>query len=187
MGIFSKKTEQRTDSSTLEQDGVLLQSIISGTDMTKTKALQIPSISGCVNFAADTVSMIPIKLFKEETIEGTDEKKITELKDDPRVRLLNDDPRDTLDAVQFWRALVTDYYLGKGGYAYIKKTGNKFDGLYYVDEMYISAQKNVNPIFKSFDIHVNGESYKPFDFLKLLRHNYGKSIDFKCCIQFIGV
>lgn len=42
--------------------------------------------------------------------------------DDPRVFLLNDDTGDTLNANEFWRAMIRDYYLGKGGYAYIDRS-----------------------------------------------------------------
>ena len=45
--------------------------------------------------------MLPIKLYSEERKED----ETSEIKDDIRVGLLNDDTGDTLDAVQFWRAL----------------------------------------------------------------------------------
>lgn len=42
--------------------------------------------------------------------------------------------------------------------------------LYYVDERRVSIQKNADPIFKEFKIMVNGETYPPYDFLKILRN-----------------
>lgn len=145
-------------------DDVLLQALLRGKSVSKAEALNIPSVEACIKFAADTVSMLPIKLYRENN------GKIEEIKDDIRVKLLNDDTRDTLDAVQFWRAIVTDYYLGKGGYAYINKQRNKFVSLHYVDEANISINKNTDPIFKDYNILVQGKTYKPFEFIKILRN-----------------
>ena len=77
----------------------------------------------------------------------------------------------TLDAVQFWRALITDYYLGKGGYAYIRKDRNEIISLHYVDEEQISIIKNTDPILKDYDVLVQDNKYKPYDFIKLLRNS----------------
>lgn len=144
-------------------ESTLLQALIGATTMTKEKALSIPSVKGCIKFAADTISMLPIKLYRD--LEG----EVEEIKDDARIRLLNDDTRDTLDSVQFWRALITDYYLGKGGYAYINRGFGTVNSLNYVDESYISQIKNTDPIFKDYNILVNGIPYKPFEFIKILR------------------
>lgn len=145
-------------------DNTLLQALLGKTTVTKKEALSIPSIQACIKFAADTVSMLPIKLYREN------DGKVEEIKADRRVRLLNDDTGDTLDATQFWRALISDYYLGKGGYAYINRGFSNFDSLHYVDEVNISYLKNVDPIFKDYDFLINGVPYKPFEFIKLLRN-----------------
>jgi HK97 family phage portal protein len=155
--------EERADG-VVEFESALLQSILSRTTVTKAEALSIPSVQGCIKFAADTISMLPIKLYRDNG------GKIEEIQDDKRVRLLNDDTGDTLDAVQFWRALITDYYLGKGGYAYINRGFGSFESLHYVDESYISQIKNIDPIFKDYNLLVNGSPYKPFEFLKVLRN-----------------
>ncbi len=169
MGIFSwsKNKEKRafdTTGVTDSADDVLLQALLGRKSVSKAEALNIPSVEACIKFAADTVSMLPIKLYRENN------GKVEEIKDDIRVKLLNDDTRDTLDAVQFWRAIVTDYYLGKGGYAYINKQRNKFVSLHYVDEANISINKNTDPIFKDYNILVQGKTYKPFEFIKILRN-----------------
>ena len=122
----------------------------------------IPSVQSCIKFASDTVSMLPIKLYKEVG------EKVAEVKDDKRVRLLNDETGDTLDAVQFWKAMVADYYLGKGGYAYIKKGIGEVESIHYVDESQVSISKNTDPIFKDYGVMVNAKEYKPFDFIKLV-------------------
>lgn len=164
MGLFSKKIEERAEEITPPIDGILLESLLGRTVITKEEALNIPSVKSCIKFASDTVSMLPIKLYKESG------GKVTEILNDKRVRLLNDDTGDTLDAVQFWRALITDYYLGKGGYAYICKSGNDILSLHYVDEVNVTVNKNAEPIFKDYSVLIQGATYKPFDFIKLLRN-----------------
>lgn len=144
----------------------LLQALVGKTTITKEEALNIPTVQACINYASNMVSMIPLKLYKET------DGKISEVKNDKRVKLLNDDTGDCLDATQFWRALITDYYLGKGGYAYINKSVNgSVESLHYVDESKISIIKNTDPIYKDFDIIVMGTKYKNFDFIKLLRNS----------------
>lgn len=68
------------------------------------------------------------------------------------------------------KAMVEDYLLGKGGYCYIQKSRNDVTGLYYVKDIYITAYPNYKPIFKDFYILVEGETYKPYEFLKILRN-----------------
>lgn len=160
-----QKEERATEEIAPPVDDVLLRALLGGTTITKKEALNIPSVKSCINFIADTVSMIPIKLYK------ADDGKADEIKDDGRTKLLNDDTGDTLDAVQFWRALITDYYLGKGGYAYIRKDRNEIISLHYVDEEQISIIKNTDPILKDYDVLVQGNKYKPYDFIKLLRNS----------------
>ena len=164
MAWFKRKREERADPEQIPVEDVLLKALLGRTPITKTEALSIPSVQGCINFIADTVAMLPIKLYQ-----GKDGK-TTEIEDDNRIKLLNDDTGDTLDAVQFWRALIADYFLGKGGYAYINRSGNKVLSLHYVDEQYIGINKNINPIFKDYDLMVNGLTYKPYEFIKLLRN-----------------
>lgn len=62
--------------------------------ITKEMALNIPTLAACVELIKNTISILPIKLYKEEN--GT----VIEVKNDIRVNLLNDDPKDTLDAFQ---------------------------------------------------------------------------------------
>ena len=156
-----ERTEQVVEPSA---DDVLLKALLGNTTITKEQALNIPSVQSCINFVANTVSMLPIKLYKDNN------GKAEEVKDDVRVDLLNDDTKDTLDAVQFWRAIITDYFLGKGGYAYINRNLNNVISLHYVDESYISIVKNTDPIFKDYKILVNGKGYWPFEFIKILRN-----------------
>jgi len=161
-----RKKEERADPVVEPSvDDVLLKALLDNIYVTKEQALNIPSVKSCINFIADTVSMLPIKLYKDNN------GKAEEIKDDIRIKLLNDDTGDTLDAVQFWRALIADYFLGKGGYAYINKRLNDVVSLHYVDESYVSIIKNEDPIFKTYRILVNGRCYWPFEFIKVLRNS----------------
>ena len=105
MAWFKFKKEERADTETIVDD-ILLRALLGPSVVTKKEALNIPSVESCIKFIADMVSMLPVKLYKDNN------GKAEEIKNDPRVRLLNDDTNDTLDAVQFWRAMVTDYFLG---------------------------------------------------------------------------
>lgn len=165
MGLFKK--EKREDLTT-NQEGLLLSALLGGGSVDRKMALSIPVVSGYVDLICNTFAMIPFKLYKEAVKDG---KRVTEEISDPRVRLINDDTTDTLDGFQFKKAICEDYLLGKGGYAYIKKNGNKFTGLFYVKEESISINKNFDPIFKSFDIFVNEIRYKNYEFIKLLRNS----------------
>jgi HK97 family phage portal protein len=162
VGFFSKKIEKRAEGE-VDATDLLLTALLGTTTITKENALNIPSLNGCIEYISNTVSMLPIKLYKET------DGKVEEVKGDIRLKLLNDDTGDTLDSAQFWKALVADYFLGKGGYAYIKKKRNKFESLHYVDEKQVSINKNVDPIFKDYDILVNADTYKPYEFIKILR------------------
>lgn len=163
---------EKTETGTSED--ALLRASLSDDYMTRDQAMNVPAFAACVNKIAETVSTIPIRLYK--LVDG----KLEEVKDDGRVRLLNDDTGDTLDGVQFKRALTKDYLTGKGGYAFINRTGNRIKSLHYVRENEISFMFTSDPIFKDYDIMVQGAKYKPFEFLKVLRNTEdgrsGKSI-----------
>lgn len=158
-----RRTEDRAEEVSYEDS--LLQAILGTTGVTKSVALQIPTVAGAIEMIGNTVASTPIKLYEEK------DGRAIEVKDDPRIRLLNDDTGDTLNAHDFWKAIVYDYYLGKGGYAYIRKDRGKFVGVHYVDEARLAIQKNTDPIMKDYDILVDGKPYKPFDFIKVLRNS----------------
>ena len=159
---------------TESNEDALLRASLSDDYMSKDQAMNVPAFAACVNKIAETVSTIPIKLYK---LEGGE---LEEVKDDARTRLLNDDTGDTLDGVQFKRALTRDYLTGKGGYAFINRTGTRIKSLHYVRENEISFMFTSDPIFKDYDIMIQGTKYKPFEFLKVLRNTEdgrsGKSI-----------
>ena len=125
--------------------------------------MTLPAVAGAVDLISSTIASMPVKLYKYK------QGKVEEQDSDPRVRLLNNDTGDTLDAYQFKKAMVEDYLMGKGGYAYIRRYRNKVTGLFYVREIFISVIKNFKPIFKKYTILVEGQEYRPYEFIKLLR------------------
>ena len=143
---------------------VLLKALITGETITREKALTLPAVSGAVDFISNSVASMPVKLYKRK--QGT----VEEVEDDTRVRLLNGDTGDTLDAFQLKKAMVEDYLLGKGGYCYIERKRNDVIALRYVEDIFVTVLKNYKPIFKDFVILVEGQEYKPYDFIKLLRN-----------------
>lgn len=178
MWPFNRKTEDRADS-----DVVTLQAFWSGfNSSSRDMAMQIPAVQGCINKISGTVSRLPIKLYRKSG------DKIEEVKDDPRVKILNDDTGDTLNANEFWKAIIRDYYLGQGAYAYINKSRGKIKSLHYVDCVNVSPLRNADPIFKDYDLQAGGISYKPFEFFKLLRHTSdgctGKPLTEECPLIF---
>jgi HK97 family phage portal protein len=154
---FKKKEERATLEELLLQSGAL-----AGDNITKSQALNIPALTACLELVSMTVASLPINLYKA-TGETTESKK------DARTSLLNDDTKDTLDGFQFKRALVADYLLNGGGYAYINRKLNDVLSLHYVENSHVAINKNVDPIYKKADFIVNGESFRNFEFIKILR------------------
>ena len=143
---------------------VLLQALLNDEPITREHAMTIPAVSGAVDFISGTIASMPIKLYKYK------DGKVEPQEKDSRVRILNGDTGDTLDAFQMKKAMVEDYLLGKGGYAYIQRDRNEVTGLFYVEDIYVSVMRNYDPIHKSYVLWVWENEYKPFEFLKVLRN-----------------
>lgn len=156
---------QKEERAETAEDSVLT-ALLQGGGATREMALQVPTVAGGIDLIANLVAGTPIKLYRD--MPGH---KAQEVTNDPRLRLLNDETGDTLNANEFWRAMVRDYYLGKGGYAYIRREGNRVLGLHYVQENLVSIYKSQDPILKEFSIGVAGKNYQPFEFLKILRNS----------------
>lgn len=168
MGLFNrKKIKNEATSGVLVGDKDLLSALLGGDIITKEQALSIPAVASAIDTIAGKISIIPLKLYKETQKKG--KKKVESIKDS-RCNLINDDTGDILDGVQFKKAIIEDFFLDKGGYAYIERYGNETKAIHYVDAEKVSILKNENPIFKSCQISVNGTSYKEWQFLKLLRN-----------------
>ncbi len=175
MLFFNKRAEEESVASSEDkkEEEDILQAFYGDDNIDFDKAMQVPTFSSCISMIADTISLIPIKLYK---IEGDT---VAEIKNDPRVRILNDDPGDTLNAVQMKKALVKDYF-SKGGYAYINRNGLDVISLHYVDSREIAFEYSTDPIFKEYRVMVRGDKFNPYNFIKVLRNtkNGYESADF---------
>jgi HK97 family phage portal protein len=156
MWPFKPKERRQTLEEILIQSGALTSSV------SKHQALNIPAFSACVELISMTIAGLPIKLYSESA-------ETTKTEDDPRVELLNSDTGDTLDGFQFKKAMIEDYLIYGGSYAYINRARNDAKSLHFIDNPYVAVNKNVDPIFKKAEIQVNGENYRDFQFVKLLR------------------
>lgn len=162
---IKNETETKVDENSI--DDVLLNALINDETIDREKALTIPAVSSAVGLICDSFAMIPFKLYQKTIKDG--KKQTTEVEDE-RVNIINSDTKDTLDGFQFKKAICEDYLLGKGGYAYINKRGNKFFGLNYVKDNKITIEKNADVIFKNYSILVDEKTYRPYNFIKLLRN-----------------
>ena len=159
----NKVRADTTEETTENIDGVLLQTLLGRTSIGKDEVKQIPELNACIDLVAGTVASMPIKLYKQN------EDSVEEIKEDARIDLLNKNTKDTLTSKQFWRAMIEDYYLAKGGYAYLNVPGAEIKSIHYVESEKVQIIKNEHPIFKDYDIYVHDKKYLPFDFLKILR------------------
>ena len=179
MGLFNRIFRKRDINTNVTPpiNDVLLQALINGETITREKAMTLPAVAGAVDFISNMIACMPVKLYKYK------QGKVEEVEDDPRVKILNNDTGDTLDPYQFKKAMVEDYLMGKGGYAYIGKNRNEVTGLYYVENIYISFLKNYKPIFKDYTIIVEGQQYYPFEFIKLLRKTQDGAEGTGLCVE----
>lgn len=171
--LFNRKRDDtpqdnRSGDTTLGDQGtlsdVLLTTLINGENISRSQALTIPAVAANVDFISGTIASMPVKLFKYK------KGKVEEVDGDSRTRLLNNDTGDTLDGYQFKKALVEDYLLSSGGYAYIQKYRNDVTGLYYIENEYVVIDYNFDPMYKSYKIFVEDGTYQPHEFIKLLRN-----------------
>lgn len=166
LNFFRKRdnTQEVVPEITPHVDDVLLQALLNGEVITREKVMTLPFVNGAVDFIANCVASMPVKLYKYK------DGRVEEIEKDNRVKMLNGDTRDTLDAFQMKKAMVEDFLLGKGGYCYIQKNRNNVIGLFYVEDRYVEIMKYYEPIHKQFQILVMGAEYKPYEFIKLLRN-----------------
>lgn len=154
-----------------EVNDVLLNALLRGDPITREQAMTIPAVSAAVDFISGSIASMPVKLYwLKENDAG--ERYVEERADDTRVKMLNNDTGDTLDAYQLKKAMVEDYLMGRGGYAYIQRgeRSNDVGGLYYVSDEYVTVIWNPDPIFKKRKLFVYEKEYELFDFIKLLRN-----------------
>lgn len=145
-------------------ENVLLQgSITTDTPITIDQALNIPSFSAGLDFIAGIISSLNVNLYKEVNDK-------TEIIKDDRVYLLNKNTGDTLTPNDFKRAMIRDFLIHGNSYAYINKVGKRIKSINYVKESNVSINNGFDPVFKDYNILVNGKTYKPYQFIRMLRN-----------------
>ena len=169
MGWFGdRKERKRSAENVIGNDGtvndVLLRALLANEPIDRDKAMMLPAVSGAVDFITSAVACMPVRLYRAK--KGA----VEEVENDPRPKMLNGDTGDTLDGFQLKKAMVEDYLMGKGGYCYIERSRNDVTGLHYVKCDAVSININSDPIRKSYDIIVGDGTYKPFEFVKILRN-----------------
>lgn len=173
MALFRKR-DKRSVIDEKSVDDQILRALLGQSSIDREAVMNIPAVNSCVNRIGDTVASLPIKLYKRE------KDRVVEVKDDTRLKLLNNDTGDTLDGFHFKKSMIDDMYLGKGGYAYVNKVNGEVKSLHYVEDRHISYLVNEDPIFKDYQIMVNGQRYEGYQFIQLYRstkNGYtGKSI-----------
>lgn len=167
--LFGKdrKQEERAEempAAMVSAETALLSALFGDEGMTKKKMLEIPMVMSCIEKMAGTVARLPIRLYKKER-----NGQAREIVDDARVRMLNIETGDALNTDELLKAMIEDYYLGKGGFAYLHKEWGEVKSIHYVDEEKISFIVGTDPIFKEYAVQVNGATYMPWDFLKIRR------------------
>ena len=172
----SSATAQETTTPTTPQtepevNDVLLNALLRGDPITREQAMTIPAVSAAVDFISGTIASMPVNLYWIKENENG-ERYVESRDDDTRVKKLNNDTGDTLDGYQMKKAMVEDYLMGRGGYAYIQRgeRSNDVGGLYYVQDDYVTVEWNADPIFKKRKLFVYDKQYELFDFIKLLRN-----------------
>ena len=171
MALFKRNKGPELRTATSDGSGMLwvedalLKAMLSGDNVDRALAMQVPTVAGGIDIIAGIVASTPIKLFRE------DGEQTEEIRDDPRVRLLNDDPGDTLNAWEMKHAVIRDYYLEGSGFLYIEKKGTKWKSLRYVDARDVGyVLRGTSPIFRDFDYQVGGQNFAPYNFLRFLRN-----------------
>lgn len=164
IGLFRRKKKQEIRADTLSnaETSILTFFGITG-ELTREAAISIPTVSACINKIGDTISQLPVKLYKRN------EEEVTEIYDDPRIKLLNGSTGDTLSTVDMWKAAIEDYFLGSGAWIYVNSDNLNVKSLNYVDCTNVSYLCNQDPIFKAFRVQINAVTYYDFQFIKLLR------------------
>lgn len=158
--LFKKrKQEIRADTT----ESAILTFFDSNEQLSRSQAMEIPTVSACVSKIGEAVSRLPIKLYRKA--DGV----VREITDDSRIDLLNRETGDTLSTVDMWKAVTADYFLGRGAWIFVNSNGINVESLHYVDCNNISILTNNDPIFKAFTVQVNERKFYDFQFMKFLR------------------
>lgn len=163
IGLFKRRKRQEIRADTSGETRLLQWLETDCQTLTRAQAMEIPTVSACIAKIGETISRLPVKLYRK------DGEEVTEITEDHRIPLLNGETGDTLSTVDMWKAVTEDYFLGSGGWIFVDMEGLSVRSLRYVDCRSVSFITNTDPIFKAFQVLVNGQRYYDFQFIRLLR------------------
>lgn len=137
--------------------------MILGQRLNENDVQSIPALSAAVEFVTTQAASVPMRLYQIDS-SGHEEPMR-----DVRVETVNLNTGDLLNAHSARKALYRDYLLHGAGY-WFKDSFDASGSLYYVRHQEVSVIKGVDPIFKTATLMVQGQKYREFQFVKLLRH-----------------
>ncbi len=147
-----------------ELDDPLLKALIQNEEITRDKAMMIPAVSSAVDFIAGSIASMPVKLCKRKN------GRVIVVDRDSRIRLLNGDTGDVLNSNQLKYAMVEDYLLDKGGFAYVQRELNEVTGIFYVEPVYVVSYRGIDPIYKYVRYQIGERYLRNWELIRLLRH-----------------
>ena len=89
------RKEQRAQNGAASMEDPILTALLGSDSVSRSVALQVPTVAGGIDLIAGVVAGTPIKLYRETDGQAQ------EVRNDPRLRLLNDETGDTLNANEF--------------------------------------------------------------------------------------
>ena len=165
MGIFAKKeaeTREMLDEGALDTS---LRAAMGGTKVgTEDGALEIPAVAASVSFLSGIIATLPVKLYRHR---GKNTQEVTK---DYRLALLNDDTGDTLDAIEWKKAMIRDYLVRGNGYTAVLWDRNTIRKICYVNPDYVSYTKDIDPVEKDGKFYINQKEWRPDVLFRILRN-----------------
>lgn len=170
MSLFSKFWNRAENNNESHSEEDFIYSLLNNNTVSKSEALSIPAVSQAVEKISNTIAMVDFRLYKKQRAEKGKKVEIIEIFEDKRPRLFNIDTSDTLTGFEFKKALVIDYLLGKGGYAFIDKNKNKVVGLHYIPERQVFISTTNDIVKKNYMISVDNKKYDDYQIFRILRN-----------------
>lgn len=105
------------------------------TSITEEKALKLSVVYRCVAILSDSVSTLPIDLFRKDS--KGNKIKVT---NHPLCEILACNPNKKLNIYQFWKLMIQSMLNKGAGYAFIEKEGNNIKGLHWIPTEFVTVR-----------------------------------------------
>lgn len=138
-----------------------LSSIIQGetAGLTENEVLSIPAVEAAMELITSSIGQLNIKLYSRR--ENGD---LNEIIEDPRLTLLNREANENLAGYDFKRKIARDVLLYGASKSYIKRKGNKIDGIYPLDTKDLTIQTYSHDGYSKYGIVTLNNQSGSFDF-----------------------